>query len=333
MHACPRAIFLPQRFERIDEVTTETTVYTVEVSYYEIYQEHIADLLTTSKHPKHNLRVRNHTILGPYVEGLQKLAVSQFNDVKLLMDKGTSHRTIAATKMNATSSRSHAVFTLTLTENCKDPATQNVTCKVSKLSLVDLAGSERQSKTGAVGATLHEGALINKSLSTLGKVIKALADDSKAAAHHKHHDQKKKIFVPYRESVLTWLLKDNLGGNSKTLMMAAISPSADNYDETLSTLRYASSAKQIVNHAVVNEDPNARMLRDLRSELEKVRLAEADAARTSSEKALRRKSTEFKAMQDHLRETDELMKQMSMTWGDKLKVRIPLLCIALHVLT
>ncbi|XP_070548826.1 kinesin-like protein KIF13B [Ptychodera flava] len=123
--------------------------------------------------------------------------------------------------------------------------------KVSKLSLVDLAGSERAQKSGATGERLKEGSNINKSLTTLGLVILALADQSVGK-----HKQK---FVPYRDSVLTWLLKECLGGNSKTVMCATISPAADNFDETLSTLRYADRAKRIVNHAVINEDPNARV--------------------------------------------------------------------------
>lgn len=132
---------------------------------------------------------------------------------------------------------------------------------MSKLSLVDLAGSERAQKTGAVGERLKEGSNINKSLTTLGLVISALAEQDSASSK----------FVPYRDSVLTWLLKDNLGGNSKTVMLATVSPSADNYDETLSTLRYADRAKRIICHAVVNEDPNARIIRELRDEVDQLR--------------------------------------------------------------
>ncbi|KAK7886228.1 hypothetical protein WMY93_025849 [Mugilogobius chulae] len=139
------------------------------------------------------------------------------------------------------------------------------------MSLVDLAGSERVSKTGAAGERLKEGSNINKSLTTLGCVISALADQSSVKGKAK--------FVPYRDSVLTWLLKDNLGGNSKTAMIATVSPAADNYEETLSTLRYADRAKRIVNHAVVNEDPNARIIRELREEVEKlkVQLSQAES--------------------------------------------------------
>jgi kinesin family protein 1 len=167
--------------------------------------------------------------------------------------------------MNETSSRSHAVFTLILTQKRLDPATKMTGEKVSKISLVDLAGSERQASTGATGTRLKEGANINKSLTTLGKVIAALAQASEA----KGKRGKKEEFVPYRDSVLTWLLKESLGGNSKTAMIAAISPA--DYDETLSTLRYADAAKRIKTHAVVNEDPNAKLIRELKEELEMLR--------------------------------------------------------------
>src|SRR5690606_38116597 len=133
--------------------------------------------------------------------------------------------------------------------------------------LVDLAGSERANATGATGVRLREGSNINKSLTTLGRVIAALAEASNKGSSSK----KNKDVVPYRDSVLTWLLKDSLGGNSMTAMIAAISPADINWDETLSTLRYADSAKRIKNHAVVNEDPNARMIRELKEELQQLR--------------------------------------------------------------
>lgn len=176
------------------------------------------------------------------------------------MAEGNKSRTVASTNMNSESSRSHAVFTVILTQTLTDSKTGVSGEKQSRLSLVDLAGSERAVKTGAVGERLKEGSNINKSLTTLGIVISKLADQSSGA---KNKDK----FVPYRDSVLTWLLKDNLGGNSKTVMVATISPAADNYEETLSTLRYADRAKRIVNHAVVNEDPNARIIRELQEEV------------------------------------------------------------------
>ncbi|KAI1812472.1 kinesin heavy chain [Poronia punctata] len=248
-------------FMRISEMQQDkNTRCTVEVSYLEIYNERVRDLLNPST--KGNLKVREHPSTGPYVEDLAKLVVGSFQEIENLMDEGNKARTVAATNMNETSSRSHAVFTLILTQKSYDTDTKMEMEKQAKISLVDLAGSERATSTGATGARLKEGAEINRSLSTLGRVIAALADLSTG--------KKKKGpggTVPYRDSVLTWLLKDSLGGNSMTAMIAAISPADINYDETLSTLRYADSAKRIKNHAVINEDANARMIRELKEEL------------------------------------------------------------------
>ncbi|KAK3701323.1 hypothetical protein LTR37_015544 [Vermiconidia calcicola] len=253
-------------FERIESLHEGDKNLTsrVEVSYLEIYNERVRDLLNPAT--KGNLKVREHPATGPYVEDLAKLVVGDFASIEHLMDEGNKARTVAATNMNETSSRSHAVFTLTLTQKRHDVETNMDTEKVAKISLVDLAGSERATSTGATGARLKEGAEINRSLSTLGRVIAALADmgDPK-------HKKTKGMQVPYRDSVLTWLLKDSLGGNSLTAMIAAISPADINFEETLSTLRYADSAKRIKNHAVVNEDPNARMIRELKEELAQLR--------------------------------------------------------------
>ena len=251
-------------FERIGGIQGKdpNVQCTVEVSYLEIYNERVRDLLNPST--KGNLKVREHPSTGPYVEDLAKLVVRSFQEIENLMDEGNKARTVAATNMNETSSRSHAVFTLTLTQKRHDVETNMDTEKVAKISLVDLAGSERATSTGATGARLKEGAEINRSLSTLGRVIASLADLSTGK-------KKAGSMVPYRDSVLTWLLKDSLGGNSMTAMIAAISPADINFEETLSTLRYADSAKRIKNHAVVNEDPNARMIRELKEELAQLR--------------------------------------------------------------
>lgn len=250
-------------FERITDFQRDKNLtYTVEVSYLEIYNERVRDLLNPAT--KGNLKVREHPATGPYVEDLAKLAVRSFQEIEHLMDEGNKARTVAATSMNETSSRSHAVFTLTVTQKRHDVETQMHTERVAKISLVDLAGSERATSTGATGARLKEGAEINRSLSTLGRVIAALADLSTGK-------KKNLSMIPYRDSVLTWLLKDSLGGNSMTAMIAAISPADINFEETLSTLRYADSAKRIKNHAVVNEDPNARMIRELKEELAQLR--------------------------------------------------------------
>nr|XP_033814588.1 kinesin-like protein KIF1A isoform X3 [Geotrypetes seraphini] len=254
-------------FSRISDTTNDNMSYSVEVSYMEIYCERVRDLLNPKN--KGNLRVREHPLLGPYVEDLSKLAVTSYNDIQDLMDSGNKARTVAATNMNETSSRSHAVFNIIFTQKRHDAETDNTTEKVSKISLVDLAGSERADSTGAKGTRLKEGANINKSLTTLGKVISALAEMD--SGPNKNKKKKKNDFIPYRDSVLTWLLRENLGGNSRTAMVAALSPADINYDETLSTLRYADRAKQIRCNAVINEDPNNRLIRELKDEVARLR--------------------------------------------------------------
>ncbi|XP_072560640.1 kinesin-like protein KIF1A isoform X16 [Paramormyrops kingsleyae] len=256
-------------FTKINDSNNDNSMsYSVEVSYMEIYCERVRDLLNPKN--KGNLRVREHPLMGPYVEDLSKLAVTSYNDIQDLMDSGNKARTVAATNMNETSSRSHAVFNIIFTQRRHDAETDNTSEKVSKISLVDLAGSERADSTGAKGTRLKEGANINKSLTTLGKVISALAEVDSGPNKNK---KKKKVesFIPYRDSVLTWLLRENLGGNSRTAMVAALSPADINYDETLSTLRYADRAKQIRCNAVINEDPNNRLVRELKEEVSRLK--------------------------------------------------------------
>ena len=267
----PRACV--ELFKRIGpDVKKDHMSYTCEVSYLEIYNEKVRDLLNPES--KGNMKVREHPVLGPYVQDLSKLTVHSNEEIDLLMTQGNACRTVASTAMNSESSRSHAVFSIifTQTETVKTGSSELSSDKVSKISLVDLAGSERADSTGATGARLKEGANINKSLTTLGKVISALAKASKEDAKPSSGKKKKKeeSFVPYRDSALTWLLRENLGGNSRTAMVAALSPADINYDETLSTLRYADRAKQIVCKAIVNEDPNAKMIRELRDEITKL---------------------------------------------------------------
>ncbi|XP_015748717.1 PREDICTED: kinesin-like protein KIF13A, partial [Acropora digitifera] len=287
----------------------ENITYKVEVSYIEIYNEKVRDLLC----PRGNhamLRVREHKILGPYVEGLTKLVVSSFKDIETLMIEGNKSRTVAATNMNTESSRSHAVFNIVLTRSEYDHQTESIGEKVSKLSLVDLAGSERASKSGAEGERLKEGSNINRSLVTLGQVISSLADQSGGKS-------RKALHVPYRDSVLTWLLKDNLGGNSKTVMVATVSPAADNYEETLSTLRYADRAKRIVNHAVVNEDPNAKIIRELREEVD--RLKRLLAAKIAGKSHIVEPGETTIEIEEMLSESEKLMSECTMTWEQKEK--------------
>ncbi|XP_039953584.1 kinesin-like protein unc-104 isoform X9 [Bactrocera tryoni] len=315
-------------FNRIHDTETNELKYSVEVSYMEIYCERVRDLLNPKN--KGNLRVREHPLLGPYVEDLSKLAVTDYQDIHDLIDEGNKARTVAATNMNETSSRSHAVFTIFFTQRRHDNMTDLTTEKVSKISLVDLAGSERADSTGAKGTRLKEGANINKSLTTLGKVISALAEIAS-----KNKKSKKADFIPYRDSVLTWLLRENLGGNSKTAMIAAISPADINYDETLSTLRYADRAKQIVCKAIVNEDANAKLIRELKEEIQKLRdLLKAEGIEVQEEdemtksgsgpiksptKTRNRNGSTTEMAVDQLQASEKLIAELNETWEEKLK--------------
>ncbi|XP_070817569.1 kinesin-like protein KIF1A isoform X4 [Chaetodon trifascialis] len=331
-------------FTKINDNTDNSMSYSVEVSYMEIYCERVRDLLNPKN--KGNLRVREHPLMGPYVEDLSKLAVTSYNDIQDLMDSGNKARTVAATNMNETSSRSHAVFNIIFTQKRHDAETDNTSEKVSKISLVDLAGSERADSTGAKGTRLKEGANINKSLTTLGKVISALAEVDSGSNKNK---KKKKVesFIPYRDSVLTWLLRENLGGNSRTAMVAALSPADINYDETLSTLRYADRAKQIRCNAVINEDPNNRLVRELKEEVSRLKdllyaqglgdIIEMTNAMTGmspspSLSALSSRAGSIASLHDRimfspgseeaierLKETEKIIAELNETWEEKLR--------------
>ncbi|WRT70718.1 uncharacterized protein IL334_007716 [Kwoniella shivajii] len=309
-------------FRRVQARTSDepTLSYTVEVSYIEIYNEKVRDLLNPKN--KGNLKVREHPSLGPYVEDLSKCLVENYSQMMTLMDEGNKARTVASTNMNETSSRSHAVFTVTLAQKRRDPQTNITGEKVSKISLVDLAGSERQASTGATGTRLKEGANINQSLTTLGKVIAALAQGSN---DHGKGKKKKEDFVPYRDSILTWLLKESLGGNSKTAMIAAIS-----------TLRYADAAKKIKTHAVVNEDPNAKLIRELKEELDMLRSRVATGGGTEEANhnpnfppeeqivTYQTKEGEMRTvtkleLQDQLHASEKLMESLNLTWEEKME--------------
>ncbi|XP_027807533.2 kinesin-like protein KIF1A isoform X14 [Marmota flaviventris] len=330
-------------FSRINDTSNDNMSYSVEVSYMEIYCERVRDLLNPKN--KGNLRVREHPLMGPYVEDLSKLAVTSYNDIQDLMDSGNKARTVAATNMNETSSRSHAVFNIIFTQKRHDAETDITTEKVSKISLVDLAGSERADSTGAKGTRLKEGANINKSLTTLGKVISALAEMD--SGPNKNKKKKKTDFIPYRDSVLTWLLRENLGGNSRTAMVAALSPADINYDETLSTLRYADRAKQIRCNAIINEDPNNKLIRELKDEVTRLRdllyaqglgditdmtNALVGMSPSSSLSALSSRAASVSSLHERilfapgseeaierLKETEKIIAELNETWEEKLR--------------
>lgn len=196
---------------------------------------------------------------GVFVKGLTMIIVKSINEIEKVMNEGTSNRSVAETKMNKESSRSHSIFTIYIETAVEDEKLKETKIKAGKLNLVDLAGSERQSKTGATGDTLKEATKINLSLSALGNVISALVDG-------------KSSHIPYRDSKLTRLLQDSLGGNTKTVMIAALSPADYNYDESLSTLRYAARAKSIKNKPVINEDPKDALLREYEDEIKRLKM-------------------------------------------------------------
>ncbi|XP_040266919.1 stAR-related lipid transfer protein 9 [Bufo bufo] len=262
----------------------------IEVSFLEIYNERVRDLLHQSDQKKpYTLRVREHPEKGPYVQGLSQHVVTDYEQVVGLLEQGIENRITAATHVHDASSRSHAIFTIQYTQASLE---DNLPSEIaSKINLVDLAGSERASPNYCKDR-LTEGSNINRSLVTLGIVISALAQNSQMSSSCQSINSilsdgdsgipsspsgssatgsKRQPFVPYRDSILTWLLKDSLGGNSKTIMIATVSPASSSYNETISTLRYASNAKNIINKPRVNEDANVKLIRELREEINRLK--------------------------------------------------------------
>lgn len=300
-------------FDRIQREPSPNTTYSVHVSYFEVYNEHVRDLLVPRANAPYYLKIRESQTDGVYVQGLTDALVKDHADVERLMKMGdvvsqpsrtrspptaaadpSQNRTTASTKMNDTSSRSHAVFTILLKQIQHSLTTDETIERVARMRLVDLAGSERAKATEATGQRLVEGGKINRSLTTLGRVIAALADPRRAGPGTPGSPTKKgggggggrAEVVPYRDSVLTWLLKDSLGGNSKTAMVACISPA--DHDETLSTLRYADQAKRIRTRATANDSAVSAAERDaqiaqMAAEIRKLQLS-VNAARAKRER-------------------------------------------------
>lgn len=320
-------------FKRIRDDPEPNTTYSVHVSYFEVYNEHVRDLLiTTDKGEKpYYLKIRESQTDGVYVQGLTDAPVRNYDDVKRLMAIGDTNRTTASTKMNDTSSRSHAVFTIHLRQIRHELTTDETIERTARMRLVDLAGSERADRTEATGQRLVEGGKINKSLTTLGRVIAALADPRRqamAAANgggsgrnsprpgtpsQQQQQQRGRVakmtqpleVVPYRDSVLTWLLKDSLGGNSKTAMVACISPT--DYSETLSTLRYADQAKRIRTRAHANIDAISSAQRDAQIE-EMARTI--DNLKQSIQESWRRKKEESEGLEAYQQQVSNMQRLM-----------------------
>ena len=250
---------IPNAFDHIFRAieTSEDKEFLVRASFLEIYNEEIRDLL--AKNPQTKLELKENVDTGVYAKNLTSFVVKGVSEICNVLNVGKKNRTVGTTLMNRDSSRSHSIFTVVI--ECSDKSADaggDSKIRVGKLNLVDLAGSERQSKTGATGERLKEATKINLSLSALGNVISALVDGR--SGH-----------IPYRDSKLTRLLQDSLGGNTKTVMVANIGPADYNYDETMSTLRYANRAKNIKNKPRINEDPKDAMLREFQNEIAKLK--------------------------------------------------------------
>ncbi|ESP02924.1 hypothetical protein LOTGIDRAFT_110616, partial [Lottia gigantea] len=241
-------------FSHVEACEDEQTTFKIEISYLEIYNERVRDLLKPGfTNEKYTLKVREHPKDGPYVQDLSSHTVKNYSEIFNLLDTGNENRTTATTHMHEHSSRSHAIVTLLFTQALlEDDLPREI---ISKVHLVDLAGSERADTTSTLNykSRLKEGANINKSLVTLGNVIKSLGKIFIRIEDPSSPRRPQTLFIPYRDSVLTWLLRDSLGGNSKTIMISTITPASQYYNETLSTLRYAQRAKNIVNKPTINE--------------------------------------------------------------------------------
>ncbi|KAK1994478.1 kinesin motor domain-containing protein [Colletotrichum falcatum] len=305
-------------FERIEAAQNETPniSYNVRVSYFEVYNEHVRDLLVpvVPHQPPYYLKIRESPTEGPYVKDLTEVPVRNLNEILRYMTMGDRSRTVASTRMNDTSSRSHAVFTIMLKQIHHDMETDETTERSSRIRLVDLAGSERAKATEATGQRLREGSNINKSLTTLGRVIGALAD-AKPGSRKRNKD-----IVPYRDSILTWLLKDSLGGNSKTAMIACIAPS--DYEETLSTLRYADQAKRIRTRAIVNQDQISSAERDaqiaaMAEEIRALQLSVSESRRR--EKDTKEQEEKLEEYQNHVITMQRMMEERSLVAEGKIR--------------
>ncbi|PFH56478.1 hypothetical protein XA68_16433 [Ophiocordyceps unilateralis] len=306
-------------FERIETAHGESAnvAYSVHVSYLEVYNEHVRDLLVpvVAGAPPHYLKMRESPTEGPYVKDLTEVPVRSLAEILRHMKAGDASRTTASTRLNDVSSRSHAVFTIMLRQIHHDLDTDETTERSSRIRLVDLAGSERAKATAATGVRLREGANINKSLAALGRVMAALATDPR---------KRRRLdggVVPYRDSVLTWLLKDSLGGNSKTAMIACIGPA--DYEETLSTLRYADQAKRIRTRAVVNQDQRSTAERDaqiaaMADEIRSLQLSVSDS-RQRERNADREAEERLDAYQERVTQMQRMMEERGLVAESKIK--------------
>eukprot|EP00928_Gymnodinium_smaydae_P049812 TRINITY_DN3345_c1_g1_i4.p1 TRINITY_DN3345_c1_g1~~TRINITY_DN3345_c1_g1_i4.p1 ORF type:complete len:851 (-),score=115.98 TRINITY_DN3345_c1_g1_i4:383-2935(-) len=293
-----------QIFERVNKGTDSGHTFGVVVSVIEIYNENVQDLLVApDDRPRKGLEIRESKLLGIYVEGVIKRPVVSYEQIEKTLEEATEHRTVGATLMNATSSRAHTVLTIEFKQ--AEKIGNKESAKVSMINLVDLAGSEKAGQTGATGDRLKEGSAINKSLSALGNVIEKLAAKCSAGKNAKA------VVIPYRDSKLTRLLQNALGGSSKTIMICALSPASSNFEETLSTLRYADRAKKIKNTAVVNENPQDKLLRELKEENDKLKQMMSGSGAIDS--------SELDAKREEIARAEAALKEMQKSFEERLK--------------
>ncbi|VDI77930.1 StAR-related lipid transfer protein 9 [Mytilus galloprovincialis] len=327
-------------FSHVDDFeASDRTTFRVNISYLEIYNERVRDLLRPSlsqRNEKYTLKVREHPKEGPYVQDLSSHFVKDNEQIQTLLDKGNESRTTASTYMHDHSSRSHAIVTINFIQAKLDDDLPHEI--VSKIHLVDLAGSERADPNWSLNykGRLKEGSNINKSLVTLGNVIKTLAEKSilswstdslgstqsfassgggeGRASPFCSPKRMRLPYIPYRDSVLTWLLKDSLGGNSKTIMIATISPASICYNETISTLRYAQRAKNIVNKPKINEDASVTLIRELRSEIDRLKNMLSTSQMGESMLPIQDSG---QALEQQLQLQEDRANKLTQTWMDK----------------
>lgn len=371
-----KGLFVSQTTHNNTDIGDCKISYRFEVSYLEIYSEKVRDLIAKPNNelPLVNLKIRQHPDLGPYVEGLNQIAVEDYASIKKIIDRGNKERMVASTIMNDRSSRSHAILTLHFTQVINDYNLNKTREVVGKINLVDLAGSERVEVSGVTGINFKEAIMINKSLSTLGLVISKLATRTrdkknkhiikgtqkksrytnkkgtlkkkktgprqdnlystpkttprKQSTPRKQTTPRKQItnkkrnvsmlknHIPFRDSALTWILSESLGGNSKTYMIATISPSDLNYNESLSTLRYAYNAKHIVNTVKVNEDPSDKIIRILNDEITKLK---QQVRKGSGKGADALSKIEIDRLNDEILLRKNIVIEKEKEWGQKLK--------------
>ncbi|CAE7271139.1 kif1, partial [Symbiodinium necroappetens] len=281
-----------------------------------IYNEKIRDLLRSGQEQQLRLEVRANPKYGNFVYGLKEVPVMDWQNLKQWLDFGVKARAVANTSMNATSSRSHCIFSMEVVHKMRSGGAR--TQLRSKLNLVDLAGSERQKKTQATGTRLKEGAMINQSLSNLALVISRLAEFANLS--EKNKEKKAMEYAPFRSSKLTFLLEDSLRGNSKTVMIAALSPAEFNYEETLSTLLFAQSVKAVKTNAKKNENLEDNLIQDLEAECERLRqLVNMDAGNSQLQElaALEEMQRKYgRDFEEQLKLAEDLQKQRETLLAD-----------------